>query len=290
MTPNTKIGLLVGLVFIIGIGMLLSQQGQANRDMSQLVPDRPAQEQTASGERPGGTMLAGPRFSPPGTSFTPGEPPRHSVAPPPVPPPYSLPPGLEADRGSRPDPIVDHHSLISPIQPGPITLTDRPQHVAEPPLPPGWRMHKVQAGETLSAISTKYYQTSRNFELIYSVNKDKMPNVNTIREGMEIRIPPASPPIVAVAPPAPPAPPSPQPGALATPRSAPPSAVGGPVVAGTYRVKDGDTLYSIAASLMGGRSQWRALYEANADVLSNPDRLKVGQTLKVPQPRLALQN
>jgi nucleoid-associated protein YgaU len=55
-----------------------------------------------------------------------------------------------------------------------------------------------------------------------------------------------------------------------------------------YRTKEGDTLSSIAGELMGDSGQWKALYEANKTVISDPDSLPVGVVLKVPQPRMAL--
>jgi len=50
----------------------------------------------------------------------------------------------------------------------------------------------------------------------------------------------------------------------------------------TYTVKPGDTLTRIASTLKLGKGGTKALVDANKDVLSNPDKLKVGMTLKVP--------
>ena len=54
---------------------------------------------------------------------------------------------------------------------------------------------------------------------------------------------------------------------------------------GTYTVKSGDTLWSIAAqpTVYGNATKWRRLYEANHNLLKSPDQLRVGMTLKVPQ-------
>ena len=51
----------------------------------------------------------------------------------------------------------------------------------------------------------------------------------------------------------------------------------------TYVVKTGDTLWSIAADLYGQATRWRAIYEANRDVLHTPDRLRPGMSLRIPQ-------
>lgn len=66
---------------------------------------------------------------------------------------------------------------------------------------------------------------------------------------------------------------------------------------GTYTVKAGDTLYQIAAKVLGNGERWREIYALNRDVIGpNPNRLTVGMTLRlegkpapapVPKPRPA---
>jgi nucleoid-associated protein YgaU len=51
----------------------------------------------------------------------------------------------------------------------------------------------------------------------------------------------------------------------------------------TYEVQSGDTLLSIARDQYGDTTQWRRIYDANKDTIGNdPDKLKLGQTLKIP--------
>ena len=50
----------------------------------------------------------------------------------------------------------------------------------------------------------------------------------------------------------------------------------------THVVQKGDTLYKIARDHYGDQSKWRSIFEANRDQLSDPHRLKVGQTLTLP--------
>ncbi len=47
-------------------------------------------------------------------------------------------------------------------------------------------------------------------------------------------------------------------------------------------VVSGDTLRSIAERYLGDEAQWRRVYEANLDVIADPERLVVGQTLQIP--------
>ncbi|MDD4888824.1 MAG: LysM peptidoglycan-binding domain-containing protein [Phycisphaerae bacterium] len=401
MTPNTKVGLLIGLVFIIGIGMLLSRQvGETpRRDLAQYVPPKvqtsPAPTPRArvasadlTGRRGGADtrVLPSPSHTDRVVTDDPiaGPAPIASVTPGPAVASHDsmVGPVAPAHDGAGRSPVAD--AGVRPV--GPAVVTPGPvvpPSVTPPaptpgaPLPAGWKIHKVAAGETLSSISTKHYTTCKRTDLILAANKDKVTDPHKIREGMELRIPPAEasapiapPPTVvargatpALAPapvsPAPaltPAPVTPSPigpGLIIVPpstdggsrsRSLPPisplapmtppsgSAGGvspvlvppsGPInpldtgIPGTerrpapagpapllvpvrpgpgtaamkaYQVKDGDTLSSIAAAQMGGRGQWRALFEANKDVISSPDSLAVGMTIKIPEPRVATSN
>ena len=55
-----------------------------------------------------------------------------------------------------------------------------------------------------------------------------------------------------------------------------------PVEVQTYKVKEGDTLSHIAQRFYSKASKWTVIYEANADKIKNPDRLKVGTELIIP--------
>jgi nucleoid-associated protein YgaU len=50
----------------------------------------------------------------------------------------------------------------------------------------------------------------------------------------------------------------------------------------TYTVKPGDTLSKIAKELLGSASAYPQIFEANRDQLSDPDKIKPGQVLKIP--------
>ncbi|HLJ50038.1 MAG TPA: LysM peptidoglycan-binding domain-containing protein [Bryobacteraceae bacterium] len=50
----------------------------------------------------------------------------------------------------------------------------------------------------------------------------------------------------------------------------------------TYTVKPGDTLSKIAGELLGSASEYMKIFEANRDQLSDPNKIKAGQTLKIP--------
>lgn len=50
----------------------------------------------------------------------------------------------------------------------------------------------------------------------------------------------------------------------------------------TYTVEKGDTLSKIAKDRLGHASAWKQIFEANRDVLDDPDRIFPGQVLKLP--------
>ena len=49
-----------------------------------------------------------------------------------------------------------------------------------------------------------------------------------------------------------------------------------------YTVQKGDNLSKIAKNLLGDANAWKQIFEANRDVLDNPDKIFPGQTLKIP--------
>jgi nucleoid-associated protein YgaU len=51
----------------------------------------------------------------------------------------------------------------------------------------------------------------------------------------------------------------------------------------TYTVVKGDSLSRIAKREYGDASKWRTIYEANKDLIKNPDLIYPGQVLKIPR-------
>jgi nucleoid-associated protein YgaU len=50
----------------------------------------------------------------------------------------------------------------------------------------------------------------------------------------------------------------------------------------TYTVKAGDTLSAIAKEHLGSAGAYRKIFELNKDQLSDPDKIKPGQVLRLP--------
>ncbi|MEE9913885.1 MAG: LysM peptidoglycan-binding domain-containing protein [Deltaproteobacteria bacterium] len=49
-----------------------------------------------------------------------------------------------------------------------------------------------------------------------------------------------------------------------------------------HEVKKGDTLWKIAEKYYGDGSLYKKIFEANQNILKNPDLIKIGQKLHIP--------
>lgn len=54
---------------------------------------------------------------------------------------------------------------------------------------------------------------------------------------------------------------------------------GGPRI---YIVKKGDSLSKIAKEMYGDMKLWKKIFEANKDTIKNPDLIRIGQQLTIP--------
>jgi nucleoid-associated protein YgaU len=59
------------------------------------------------------------------------------------------------------------------------------------------------------------------------------------------------------------------------------AAPGSPTI--SYTVQSGDTLGGIARKFMGNANDYMDIFNANRDQLTDPDKIKPGQVLKIPQ-------
>jgi nucleoid-associated protein YgaU len=56
----------------------------------------------------------------------------------------------------------------------------------------------------------------------------------------------------------------------------------GTAAARSYTVQSGDTLSKIAKEQLGNAGAYMKIFDANKDVLSDPDKIKPGQVLRIP--------
>jgi nucleoid-associated protein YgaU len=70
----------------------------------------------------------------------------------------------------------------------PPSANDRPVR-AKPTPSSGVRMHTVQRGDTLFNLAQRYYGSSSKWRDIFEANRDLLPSQNSLRIGMELKIP-----------------------------------------------------------------------------------------------------
>ena len=59
-----------------------------------------------------------------------------------------------------------------------------------PPGPATVRSYVVQSGDSLYAISRKFYGDSSHIDHIFQANRDSLPNKDSLKPGQTLRIPP----------------------------------------------------------------------------------------------------
>lgn len=115
--------------------------------------------------------------------------------------------------------------------------------------------YTVQSGDTLWKIAQKVYGNGALWNKIYADNKASIKDPNKIYAGQVIMIYP----IVGD-------------GTVITSGNS----------TGNYVVQSGDTLWKIAKKKYGRSSKWRKIYEANKSTMSDPNKLRVGQVIVLP--------
>lgn len=96
-------------------------------------------------------------------------------------------------------------------------------------------------------------------------------DISTVEDGMVVETAPAAP--------AEPEPATPEP-VTESEETAKSPAEGEPR---TYTVQSGDSLWKIAEAMYGNGSKYMKIFEANSDLLENPDKIFPGQELKIPE-------
>jgi len=124
--------------------------------------------------------------------------------------------------------------------------------------------YTVQAGDTFSSISRKFYGDFRKWQLIFDANRNAVGAPEKLQAGVVLLIPGVEKG-------------EEEPWAASQDSSAITSSES------IYVVQPGDTLSSIAEKTCGSTTYWKRIYEANRGTLEDPARLKIGQRLKIPK-------
>lgn len=319
MTRETKIGLLVGLAFIIVVGILLSEHLTT-------TTERPAAPLADAGEgvregvaAPGVTMRDEPTPYRAPAPVTPVPTPRDLTAQPqpgpahvavgpgaPVQPPIVISgapagPVIPAIENNTPpsnplnnDPLITRvptdifanaqHPIQTIAQQQGETIVPVNNNVPGPTGPLAAnkvREYTAQPGDTLSRIASLLTggNTKSNREAVMALNPELKKDPNKVIAGRKYQLPADGATVAAIPTPAP---------VVETPS---------PVVRSperptetqyrTYVVQKGDSLSKIAVEQLGSKSHVAAIRELNKDVLKGSDLIKIDMKLKLPAKAVA---
>ena len=115
---------------------------------------------------------------------------------------------------------------------------------------PDFYYYEWTEGDSFTALAERFYGSTRNTALLLGANEGK--SAYNLRPGDRIWIPVQEP--------------GKQSGVLGN----------------HYVVEEGDNLSSIAGKVYGDSGDWNRIFEANRDLMSDPNRLKVGMRLRIP--------
>ncbi len=307
MTSDAKIGLLLGLVFIFVIAFIINglpglhQKDDSNKLTTNMVGLESNPSGIGANERrvqmaldqsvapaagsvqspevtpgatvtplPQGTQGAPEQFGPSPAQPTPGS---VGVAPADITPTVSIDPTVAA-------PVQD-------VPAGNTQPTTKPETVK----PVSAKVYVVQSGDSISGIAKKVYGTKegvrqKNVDAIFAANRKTLSKINDLQAGQKLVIPPIAGSTAVSSTPA---------DVLTeknftkvesvgqqhpTTNTSKPAATA--KTGSVYVVKEGDSLWKVAATQLGDGNRYREIVKINSDVLSSEDDIAVGMQLKMP--------
>jgi nucleoid-associated protein YgaU len=319
MTRETKIGLLVGLAFIILFGIILSEKGTAPEQRTTFIAARtpPPLEMRTTEEHSDIIQPLAPTNDPrQGADIFPSPASDRRITPLPTdtrPGPASV----ENKPAETPSKLKDYLPpkaekaivQVPPANPSPVG-GDSPPNVdmakaAEDKVKgtekAAFASHEVQSGETLAGICRQYYP-GRAYTMIETVMKlNSISKPERLRAGETIKLPVEAAegptPIAAKSTPAgttrleqvtvniPVTPADGTKGMFQPPskelvrKVLPPAAM----KVKTYVIQPNDTLSKIAKQFYGHESAWKQVYEFNRNSIQDPHHVRSGLEIRLPQ-------
>lgn len=151
------------------------------------------------------------------------------------------------------------------------------------------KTHAVAKGETLMQIARAQYgsQWKTGLDAMMKANADKIRDANQITAGVKLVVPvlsvDGSSSKRAEAKPSGAKPPLESGEKHAAGQGGRPSLASAKGSARQHEVRNGETLYSIARTVLGDASRWKEIHEMNKDVLRDPAQVRVGMKLRLPE-------
>jgi nucleoid-associated protein YgaU len=258
MTRETKIGLLVGLAFIIVVGILLSDHFRGTIESAPAMLDRAGAAVRQTVIAPGSNQS-----SPPITMAPEQVNPRGAVQTPrdlePTPPPVTL------AQNPAPQPTLparDPLAVAARQQGEELVSVPSAGAVAE-------RSYRASPGDTVSRMAAKLLgaNTYRNRQAIIQANASLQDDPDKVIVGQSYIIPGSS---------------------NATAELPSVAAVTAASGDWTYTVKSGDTLWGIATGQLNNAGAVESIKELNSDLLHGGSTLRPGMKLRLPSAPVAV--
>ena len=269
MTRETKIGLLVGLAFIIVVAILLTDHTSSTTSpRSAVLPEAANTLREAVAAPPGeAPPISGPRSPiPTRAQIAPPEPEKAPIR---INPPAALPP-LSPVAGKTDDLLARHPEDFVVVPAGPKAPGARPAGV--PIAPP--KIYVAESGDSISRIASKAMGSSSkaNQDALVKANPSLQGEGAVVYAGRSYVIPsPGAAQQAAETPRAPvPAPPA----------YTPPAPAPGTVM---YTVRENDNLWRIAARELGDGNLWMQIRDLNRDVLRGGETVRAQMRIRLPK-------
>ncbi len=299
MTSDAKIGLLLGLVFIFVIAFIINglpglhQKDDSNKLTTNMVGLESNPSGIGANERKVQMVLEQPAAGAVGGVQSPEVTPAAAESEQYGLSPAQPTPGSVGVAPAEMTPAVSIDLTVSaPAQDAPA-VNAQPTAAPEPA-----KVYVVQSGDSISGIAKKVYgvkegMKQKNIEAIFAANRKTLASIDSLQVGQKLTIPllpgstaaPATPAEVltdknftkvestagqhSTANTSKPA---------SAPKTEKPAAKAGSV----YVVKEGDSLWKIAATQLGDGNRYKDIVKLNSDVLSSEDDIAVGMQLKMP--------
>jgi len=288
MTSDAKIGLLLGLVFIFIIAFIIngvpsfSKDGNNNELTTNIVSSQNSSPGIGTKERKVNRQLIGP-----GLSSS-----KHALKAAPI---AGSNPDIRFEMPlPKPPPAIKQTAqgaeitlTAAPTPPPPLVAQKSNAKKAKPVKAPSPRFYVVREGDSLADIAVELYGSQEgnrrvNVTRIFQANRKLLKSPDEVYPGQRLTIPPLS---------------ASQPekskieNIFSTTMFEKVKSIGqkrlpsGGRQAGqsrVYVVREGDSLWEIAADKLGDGSRYNEIAKLNADVIDDEDTLTVGMRLKLP--------